>query len=226
MINRQALAAAIPARHSVRQFTDKPLEPQVVEALQEAIAAANRESGLSFQLMTDEPNAFNYFVARYGSFRNVRNYIACVGPEGPGLHEAVGYWGQLLVLTAQALGLNSCWVALSFRRRKTPAAVEKGQKIACTIALGYGENPGKSHKVKSAEQVSSPDVQPAPSWFEDGVRAALLAPTAVNQQKFFLALKGERVEAKATGGAYCEMDLGIVKRNFEIASGKDHNIWL
>ena len=226
MIDRQALAAAIPARHSVRQFTDKPLEPQVVEALQEAIAAANRESGLSFQLMTDEPNAFNYFVARYGSFRNVRNYIACVGPEGPGLHEAVGYWGQLLVLTAQALGLNSCWVALSFRRRKTPAAVEKGQKIACTIALGYGENPGKSHKVKSAEQVSSSDVQPAPSWFEDGVRAALLAPTAVNQQKFFLALKGERVEAKATGGAYCEMDLGIVKRNFEIASGKDHNIWL
>ena len=226
MIDRQALAAAIPARHSVRQFTDKPLEPQVVEALQEAIAAANRESGLSFQLMTDEPNAFNYFVARYGSFRNVRNYIACVGPEGPGLHEAVGYWGQLLVLTAQALGLNSCWVALSFRRRKTPAAVEKGQKIACTIALGYGENPGKSHKVKSAEQVSSSDVQPAPCWFEDGVRAALLAPTAVNQQKFFLALKGDRVEAKATGGAYCEMDLGIVKRNFEIASGKDHNIWL
>lgn len=226
MINQQALAAAISERHSVRQFTDKPLESQTIEALQEAIAAANRESGLSFQLMTDEPNAFNYFVARYGSFRNVRNYIACVGPEGPGLQEAVGYWGQLLVLTAQALGLNSCWVALSFRRRKTPAVVEKGQKIPCTIALGYGENPGKGHKVKGASQVSASDVQPTPSWFEEGVRGALLAPTAVNQQKFLLALKGDRVEAKATGGVYCEMDLGIVKRNFEIASGKDHAIWL
>lgn len=224
MISEQALAEAIPARHSVRSFTDKPLSDDAVDALQEEIAVANRESGLNFQLMLDEPNAFNYFIAKYGSFRNVRNYIACVGKKSPDLHEKVGYWGERIVLAAQVLGLNTCWVALSFKRKKCPAAVGSDEKIACTIAIGYGETQGKPHKIKTPEQVSAA-ADPTPEWFKAGVTGALLAPTAVNQQKFMLTLDSDKVRAESTGGPYSDMDLGIVKRNFEIASGKDHSIW-
>lgn len=193
--------------------------------MREELDAANQASGLNMQLMLDEPNAFNYFVARYGKFRNVNNYIACVGDKGPNLHETVGYWGERLVLVTQALGLNTCWVALSFRRGKCPAIVAPGQKIACTIALGHGETQGKSHRIKTPQEVSRAK-EPVPDWFKAGVEGALLAPTAVNQQRFMLALEGDRVHAEATGGAYCNIDLGIVKQNFEVASGKSHDIWL
>ena len=59
------LMEAMQARHSVRQYRNKPLEPEVLSALQEEIAACNRESGLHIQLVTDEPRAFDGFMAHY-----------------------------------------------------------------------------------------------------------------------------------------------------------------
>ena len=66
----------------------------------------------------------------------------------------------------------------------------------------------------------------SPDWYRQGVEAALLAPTAVNQQKFRFALRGGKVEAKTLPFAPCgKIDLGIVKYHFELGSGKDHEVW-
>lgn len=64
-----------------------------------------------------------------------------------------------------------------------------------------------------------------PDWFKSGVEAALLAPTAMNQQKFTFALDGEKVSAKAGKGFYSKIDLGIAKYHFEIGAGKDTFRW-
>lgn len=69
-------------------------------------------------------------MAKYGKFSGVRNYIACVGPASPDLDEKVGYYGEYLVLLAQSLGLNTCWVALTFSKGKTPCTVGPGEKLA------------------------------------------------------------------------------------------------
>ena len=58
-----------------------------------------------------------------------------------------------------------------------------------------------------------------------GVEAALLAPTAVNQQKFYLTLDGNKVKAKAGLGPCAKMDLGIVKYHFELGAGKENFEW-
>ena len=68
------------ARHSVRQFTDKPLDEAAVTALQAVIDACNRESGLHIQLITNEPEAFQAGKPTYGQFKGCRNYLAIVGP--------------------------------------------------------------------------------------------------------------------------------------------------
>ena len=52
------LSEAIEARHSVRQYKNKPLEQDVVLALQTEIDACNRESGLHIQLVKDERRVF------------------------------------------------------------------------------------------------------------------------------------------------------------------------
>ena len=218
------LMEAMEKRHSVRSYSDKPLAPEAVAALQEAIEAANAESGLHIQLVTNEPAAFDGFMAHYGKFSGVRNYLALVGKKGAGLEEACGFYGERLVLLAQHLGLNTCWVGMTFKKVASAFTVAPGEKLVIVIALGYGTTQGVSHQVKDASAVSNvaPD---SPQWFKDGVAAALLAPTAVNQQKFSFELNGNAVSAKAGRGFFSKVDLGIAKCHFEIAAGKENFTW-
>ena len=218
------LLEAMAARHSVRSYTDKSIEGETLAALEHEIEECNKESGLRIQLITNEAQAFSGMMAHYGKFRNVKNYIALVGQKSPTLDETIGYYGERIVLKAQSLGLNTCWVALTYRKKKARCIVHKGEKLLCVLALGYGATQGTSHKNKPLETLC--DVETAmPSWFRKGMEAALLAPTASNQQKFYVSRRNSRVTIKATGGFYSKVDLGIVKYHFESGAGKENFTW-
>lgn len=217
-------AEAMRARHSVRQYLDKPLEAEVISALKEEIDACNEESGLHIQAVVNEPKAFDGFMAHYGRFRGVRNYLALIGEKGSGLEEKCGYYGERLVLRAQELGLNTCWVALTYSKIKTAFVIGRGEKLCAVIALGYGKNQGTAHDSKAMDQLMKAE-EPIPAWFRKGMEAALLAPTAMNQQKFLLVQEGNRVTAKAGAGFYTKLDLGIVKYHFEVGAGRDNFEW-
>lgn len=215
---------AMENRHAVRSYLDKPIPADVLAALRTEVEACNAESGLHIQLVTDEPQAFDGFMAHYGKFSGVKNYFALVGKKGAGLDEALGYYGERLVLQAQMLGLNTCWVAMSFSKSKCGAVIDAGEKLVIVIPVGYGTTQGAAHKSKPMEQLCS--VSGAmPDWFRAGMEAAMLAPTAMNQQKFLFTLQDGAVQAKATGGFYSKVDLGIVKYHFEQAAGKETFRW-
>ncbi len=211
-------------RHSIRAYETRAIEPEKIEQLEENIARYNAQSGLSIQLVTDEPKAFSGRMAKYGRFSGVSNYIVLIGKKGADLDEKVGYYGEKLVMDAQMMGLNTCWVGLTYKKIAGTYEVKKGEKLVLVIAIGYGAEQGRAHKSKSAEDVSGAD-EPAPEWFRKGVEGALLAPTAVNQQKFMITLKDGKLSAKAGRGFFSKVDLGIVKYHFEMAAGKDHTIW-
>lgn len=205
-------------RHSVRQYLDTPIEGDKRAALDEAVARINRETGLHIQIVYDEPSCFDSFMAHYGKFTGVRNYISLAGPKGPGLDEKLGYYGEELVLKAQELGLNTCWVALTYGKSK--AQVRKGEKEVCVISLGYGQTQGRPHTDRPLQEVCKA-ADPMPDWFTWGMEAAMLAPTAMNQQKFFFELLPDgNVKASCGRGFYTRLDLGIVKYHFEKAAGK------
>lgn len=212
------ISEAIKERHSVRAYTDKKIEGEVLFALENKIAEINGESGLNVQLVLNEEKAFGGRMAHYGKFSGVKNYIAMVGKKGADLSEKVGYYGQKLVLFAQTLGLNTCWVALTYKKVKTAYKIEEGEKLALVIAIGYGATQGVPHKSKSINAVSNAG-EDSPEWFVNGVKAALLAPTATNQQKFFFTLKDGEVTVKSGLGFYAKVDSGIVKYHFELGSG-------
>lgn len=214
-ISPQLLGEQIPIRHSVRSFANKKVGDDTKKELEHFIEACNKMSGLSLQLVTDESKAFSGALASYGKFENVRNYIACVGSKDDKLQEKVGFWGELVVLAAQYLGLNTCWVALTYSKRKVLAKVERTQKLIAVIALGYGTASGFSRKSKTIADVTQVRGE-APQWFYDAVEGALLAPTAMNQQKFRIAYDDGDVHIENLGGFYSKIDLGIVKAHFEI----------
>ena len=251
------LQEAIQARHSVRAYKELPLANETVRVLVDKITELNQKGRLHMQLIQNEPKAFQGTLAKYGKFRNVNNYIVMAGKKAASqreesktsldspereqartkfksddLDERVGYYGEQLVLLAQTLGLNTCWVGLSYSKVPGTYVLDEGEKIACYIAIGYGETQGVGHKIKTVEQVSNiSDITPL--WFKKGIEAALLAPTAVNQQKFsfeYIGMRNNRHQVRAKKGfsmiGYTQMDLGIAKCHFEIGAGEVNFEWV
>ena len=219
------LLEAIQYRHSVRQYKTEEIDAKTVEKLQNLIADCNAESGLNIQLILNEEKAFNSKMAHYGSFRNVRNYIALIGDKTLNLAETCGYYGEKIVLHAQKWGLNTCWVALTYNKKIQAYDVADNEKVYCIIAIGYGENQGTPHKSKPLEKLYKANCE-IPDWFKNGVLAAQLAPTAINQQKFQLILNDDNtVTAKTLLGFNTDLDLGIIKYHFEIGAGIENFTW-
>lgn len=221
------LQEAIKTRHSVRKYTDKPIESAKAATLRAEIEKANAESGLNIQLVLEEPKCFSSGIWKYGQFSGVKDYFVMAGPKGKEAEEKIGYFGEKLVILAQTLGLNSCWVGLTYKKIPGTYTLRDGDIVHCVVSLGYGISPGVQHPQKPAEQFFEAEGLP-PKWFQDGMEAALLAPTAVNQQKFkFILHDGNKVEARTSFSmaGYTNIDLGIVKYHFEVGAGKDSFEW-
>lgn len=211
------ILSIMAARHSVRKYRNEKIGEDVRRNILTHIANINKETGLHIQVFFDEPKCFGNMLAHYGSFANVNNYISIVGEKGHDLEEKAGYYGEMLVLAMQEMGLNSCWVALT--HGKTKAIVNKHEKEVIIIAFGYGMDEGHPHRSKFLEKLCRSD-GPMPDWFDRGMRAVLYAPTAMNQQKFFFEWDGKTAKAKIVGIGPCtKIDFGIVKYHFESASG-------
>ena len=226
------LLEAIRARHSVRAYKGQPLTEADARSLQEKIDEVNREGRLHIQLIRNEPKAFLGPFARYGKFRGVTDYLVMAGVKADDLDDRIGYYGEQLVLFAQTIGLNTCWVGLSYTKIPGTYVLNEGEVIQAYISIGYGATQGVTHKIKRINQVSNVS-DSTPDWFRRGVEAALLAPTAINQQKFSFEYlpstddQPARVLAKRHFSlvGYTQMDLGIAKYHFEIAAGTENFQW-
>lgn len=219
---------AIYARHSVRKYSDIPLAEAVVASLQEEIHHLNNEGNLRMQLILNEKKAFSGFLS-YGIFSNVSNYILVIGKKSESLEYRAGYYSERLMLFAQKIGLCTCCVGMTYKKVTGTFEIADDEKIVVCIAIGYGQKDGyREHKIKSLEQVSNINNE-YPEWFKNGVIAALRAPTAVNQQKFYFqylpADKVRPIRRKSIVG-FTKVDLGIAMYNFEIGAGRQNFVWV
>ncbi|MBQ3705164.1 MAG: nitroreductase [Clostridia bacterium] len=209
---------AIDARHSVRAYQDKAVSQEDRQQLEWFVKKCNQESGLNIFIRYDDPEGFDSRLAHYGHFRNVKNYIVLSGKKTADFDYQCGYYGEKIVLFAQQQGLNTCWAALTFNRKKVRELIPSGETLCMVIALGYGETQGTARRSKTVQDVVETGSEEP--WFSKGIDAALKAPTAVNQQKFVFSLKDGEPFIRVRGlGSYTKVDLGIVGCHFEAASG-------
>ena len=214
---------AIQNRHSVRQYTDRKIEGDVLSSLEDEINRVNLESGLHIRLIKDDPKAFTGLLAKnISKFVGVENYLAIIGPDSPDLDEKAGYYGEHLVLRAQELGLNTCW-AKTASKKDVKKGLESGYRDVISIAIGYGANQGVPHKSKPIEKFA--DMDGAPEWFVNGVKSAMLAPTAMNKQNFRFERDGNKVKLITGKGTFSRIDEGIIKYHFECGAGKENFFW-
>ncbi len=210
--------SVVEARHSVRAYSPDPLSALEIGELEALIDEINRDQELSFSLVTDEPDAFGKsMLARYGHFSGVRNYIVVAGRDKTACRQ--GYNGQRIVLRAQQLGLNTCWVGLSYNSSKVRTCLPDGFKISTLIAVGHGVDQGHAHKSKAAKTLCK-NYDEAPDFVKRGTQWVMLAPTALNQQKFRLQwLGGRRMKITPGFGFYVKIDMGIAMCHFELGAG-------
>lgn len=226
------LKEAMYERHSVRDYTDEPLSQDIIDKLEDKIDRMTWGDRLNIQLVTNEPTAFKGWNS-YGRFHGVRNYVVMSGLRYEDLDFNIGYYGEELVLYAQTLGLNTCWVGMTYKNERDKYFLRKDDKVRCVIAIGYGKTQGKRRKSKTVEQVSNASDK-TPDWFRSCVEAALLAPTAMNQQRFYFEYRGieEETGRHVVSGrsrfslyGYSQIDLGIAKKHFEVANEPGFYCW-
>lgn len=213
---------AIYARHTVRKFQDKPLDEVVVKTLKARIEQVNKEHKVNIKLVTNESVPV-WGVMKFFMTKGLKNYLVLSGPERTDIEETLGYCGIDIALYAQTLGLNSWWVGGTYSKNSVGKDVEDSV-INGIIALGYGLLQGVVHKSKAFEEVCQYDGT-MPEWFKQGVEVALLAPTAMNKQKFMISGKSNEVNISCDNGKWSGTDLGIVKYHFEVGAGKEHFQW-
>ncbi len=217
--SKMDIMQVIQARHSVRAYTGREIEPERRQQLDRLVQQYNAESGLHLQMRYDDPSGFDSRLAHYGSFRNVDNYLVLAGTKAPDLETKCGYYGEKFVLEAQKMGLNTCWVVLTFQKAAVRKLLAEGDRLVAVIAVGYGTTQGVPHKSKPRQRLIQCKGE-VPEWFVRGAEAAILAPTAMNQQKFQIRLEGDEPTLRVSGlGPYTRIDLGIVQCHFEVASG-------
>ncbi len=216
---------AIKSRHTVRKYTNRHIPQEIVSLLIERIKQNNEKYNIDMNLVTENTDAFNTFI-KLVLAKGVNNYIVLAGTILDDLDEKLGYCGTDVMLYAQTLGLNTWWVGGTFSKKgvKKNIALTENKKITGIIAVGYGATQGVSHKSKKIEDISYYKGI-TPDWFINGVKAVLLAPTALNKQAFKIIGEGNRVSITCNNGIFSNTDIGIGKYHFEIGAGKDNFVW-
>lgn len=216
------LKDAMQARHTVRRYLNKPIPAEIIAQLNERAASCNSKLGLAIEFVAGDSHGVNTFGSIMS--KGADNYFALCGNPAPDLDERLGYASSDLMLFAQTLGLNTWWVGGTYNKKNVLSKVAKGLAIAGILITGFGENQGIPHKSKAISKVYAYNGEP-PAWFMQGIEAALLAPTALNRQSFFIEGDGNTVGITCNNGAFSGVDKGIVKHHFELGAGSDNFSW-
>lgn len=149
----------IARRHSVRKFTDQPVEREIIdEIIAEAMTAPSSRNTRSTGFMIVEDKSLLEAIAemRESGSAFVKDAAAAIVVLGDA--EKTDLWVDnasisttFLMLSAVDKGLGSCWVHVNGRpRSKTDASkgmaedylrellgIKDNMKVLCVLALGY-----------------------------------------------------------------------------------------
>lgn len=222
-------------RISCRAFEDRLIEEDVLEALEAHMQDLNAKYDLSFTLIVSREAGKPAIKMAPAMFSGpVYAFAALVGGEDALSGEKIGYYGQDLVLTAEKLGLGTCWVASTYDRKSFDLEVPEDQEIRAVIPMGYAPEkmPLKQQLIRAGirrsdrkpEEVleSGLTLDQVPAYVRMGIEAVLDGPSAVNGQPVNIVYDRGKVWARLwkTEHGIQFLDLGIAKRQFEIGAAE------
>lgn len=222
------LSEAIFTRTSCRTYSSRPISPAQRQQLEKTIYQCNRWAGLHIQLFCDRPEPFSAFFKSWGRIKGASNYLVFAGPaEDPDLEEKCGYYGEEVILTAQTMGLRTCWVGGTYDKESCLCHLEEGEELICIAAIGYPAPAKEKESICKPMEELTAELEDAPQWFRDGMAAVQRSPSAMNRQGYcFTYRKDGTVRVRLSGtGSFALVDLGIAKRHFEFGAHGGEWTW-
>lgn len=231
----------LKSRHSVRAYTEEPVSPDLLKELNADITMVNtHEAGFHFSIVTDDPAPFSRFDKSYGSFRNVRNYLACiVDTSFPDVYEKAGFYAERFALKCVSLGLGTCFVGGTFRAYKVALQFRPDWKLLFVVVFGNAaesERPMARLMAKfvhrrgmtpedffSGSEVDLKKASNSFPWIPNALEALACAPSALNRRPVRLRVchSSDSMEVKAFVQDVNDsnlIDLGIAKCNMSMVS--------
>ncbi len=230
----------INVRRSRRSYIrNKAMDADSLRRLREVCSGFSPYSSVRVEFVTEPPDdVFANAVGFYGNIKSAPAFLAFIGDiSDPNVQEKMGYTGEATILEATALGLGTCWVALTYntKRVKSLIKLERSEEIICVSPVGYTTDKwsfqekafsgfGSNHQRRPLQSMVSglPEAQ-RPDWAQAAVEAARLAPSAMNRQPwdFHVDKDGITVSVKGSGPEFHvarRLDCGIAMLHIELGA--------
>lgn len=188
---------------------------------------------------------FGSMVPLYGVVKNAPAAFVFVGKEGQ--EEHVGYTGECAVLEATRLGLNTCWIGLTYNKKvasSLPYTNPLGnEKIMAVSPVGYalekktliekamgslaGSRTRKELKELCPQLAEKPELFATwPLWLQAALQAARLAPSALNSQTWRFVWQDDALTISFSEGGNTKtlpfpkrrLDCGIAMAHIELTA--------
>jgi len=232
---------AADGRRSRRRFDQKPLKKKHLERLEAVCADFRPFESARVVLVAESPEGvFRGALGPYGKIRGAPAFMAFIGStRSPIVQEQIGYVGEGIVLEAEALHVNTCWVSGTFRRDATTALldIDEGEAVLAVTPVGYATPRlsfeeklltgfGRTHKRKPlSDLVIGLEQEEWPQWIRAALECARLAPSAVNRQPWRFHVEPDSITVAVDSGKLKResvqskrLDCGIAMLHIEVAA--------
>lgn len=224
---------AIGVRLSRRRFTSEPIAHEAAEQLRQFCHEFRPFDDVRVAFIEHAPGElFTGLVGSYGRIEGAPSAVLLVGPRDA--KTEVGYVGEALVLEATCLGLDSCWIAGAFSRKRAATLIplEAGEHVPAIVALGIAEKTqGLSERtmrsfVRASSRLPLEELARTvagvtwPDWAITAVEAARRAPSGGNSQPWRFRLEQGTLVLSRAKVAYptVALDLGIAMLHAELGA--------
>ena len=233
---------AIENRHSRRKFEPKALKQKNLKELQAVCDGFQPFPDARAVLVTEPPElVFKGAIGSYGKIKGAPAFIAFIGDtESDTVSEHVGYTGEGIILEAEAMGMNTCWVGGLFRPEIVASMVTLGEdeKVYAVTPVGYAPDRmtleeklmagfGLTSRRKTLSKLCIGLKQSDwPRWLKPTLEAARQAPSRMNRQpwrfhveKDSIAVAVNRNTVDADSVTSERLCCGIAMLHIEVAAG-------
>ena len=238
--NIKELYKAIETRQSRRKYKSKPISQSQIETLREKVELLKQE--VPAVKIIIRPEGFERIMKNifgfYGLISGAWSYaVILADPTDKNYQIQAGYAGELLVLQATSMDIDTCWIGGFYNADKIKAELEYPENYEIMSVISLGEARDKktisekimkkvtgSTKRKNLAELCHPDYnEDWPDWIKSAIKAARQAPSAVNRQPWLFKVEDNKLIIQASteeakGGVSPYLDCGIALSHLELGA--------
>lgn len=231
---KQSILEVIKSRHSVRTYSNNPIDESILEKIQTYIDSVTNPFNKKIQIKLLKPDGYhNEKLGTYGVIKNPSYFLAAYCEDKPLTLEALGYTFEKVILYCTSLGLGTVWLGGTFNKGKFAKAVElkDGYVLPVVSPVGYeggrrspiGFLIGNNHNKRDSfsllfhkDDFYTPLTKKDAGIYSDALEAVRLAPSSLNCQPWRVVLNDDGLHFYSTktkdinkidiGIALCHLD--------------------